>query len=497
MATSQRVPGTQTHWDPVDINQLAGAVVELQGVANGGSLAAKTADYLIIPLAGGGCQAINGSLGTVDFSTTSTTDHRPVFQSCVDALNPNIAGLGGTIAFKGQFVFNTQLILGPNIALVGVGGPNGYNPSGALYYGNVIKTTFNGSTILITGGTGVTSTFTVIENLTLAGNASFTSQNGIEWDSSAGDLRDTFLMGVLVFHMGQHGFVIGGTNAKIFANQCFAEFNGGAGIKDNGNGTHLWWINGYMTGNVGACYDGSGSAGLNVVTLMGEFLGSGTGIIPAIGATGFRVLGAEISSNTGPAIDLPTGGQIGPCVVSACSMVGNGSAAIPTIRGANGSNTSSRLNVTGCTIRGSSNTNNVVLAASGQLNAVFSGNTFFGASGDAILWTSRTGNKLILKDNLGYNDVKGKITNPFHTGQLRIGAAGSAAAPTASTTYTVEGTDLMLAITAGTGVSITITDVLGNTVTSGLTTYTGLLKIGYAINFGAFSVAPTVYVGVA
>lgn len=40
MATSQRVPGTQTHWDPVDINQLAGAVVELQGVANGGSLSA-------------------------------------------------------------------------------------------------------------------------------------------------------------------------------------------------------------------------------------------------------------------------------------------------------------------------------------------------------------------------------------------------------------------------------------------------------------------------
>lgn len=39
MATSQRVPGTQTHWDPVDINQLAGAVVELQGVANGGSIA--------------------------------------------------------------------------------------------------------------------------------------------------------------------------------------------------------------------------------------------------------------------------------------------------------------------------------------------------------------------------------------------------------------------------------------------------------------------------
>jgi hypothetical protein len=83
---------------------------------------------------------------------------------------------------------------------------------------------------------------------------------------------------------------------------------------------------------------------------------------------------------------------------------------------------------------------------------------------------------------------------PFYESGLQI-CAGSTAVPVASATYTITGNDILISSTGGTDVSITIYD------TYGMPKYTGqpalnmlTLPAGFKINFGAFSVAPTVQI---
>ena len=59
------------------------------------------------------------------------------------------------------------------------------------------------------------------------------------------------------------------------------------------------------------------------------------------------------------------------------------------------------------------------------------------------------------------------------------------------------GATVYVSFTGGTGVSITVQDSGGNTLQSGLSTFTGYLPPGFSINFGAFSVAPTSVVAAA
>jgi len=104
-----------------------------------------------------------------------------------------------------------------------------------------------------------------------------------------------------------------------------------------------------------------------------------------------------------------------------------------------------------------------------------------------------------IRSNGGYNPV-GKYTNPFGTtawggSNPAIAPYGTAATPSASTNYRIAGVDVFITSTGGTGVSITIQDNKGNTIASGLTTLTmQFIPVGFMINFGAFSPAPTVTV---
>src|SRR5207249_3036906 len=94
----------------------------------------------------------------------------------------------------------------------------------------------------------------------------------------------------------------------------------------------------------------------------------------------------------------------------------------------------------------------------------------------------------------------GKFANPFGTtawggSTPSIAPLGTASTPSASTQYRISGMDVFITSTGGTSVSITILDNKGNTIASGLTTLTAqFLPVGYQINFGAFSPAPTVTV---
>ena len=74
----------------------------------------------------------------------------------------------------------------------------------------------------------------------------------------------------------------------------------------------------------------------------------------------------------------------------------------------------------------------------------------------------------------------------FYTGTQSTAAS-------ASTDYTIKTGTCKLTISGGTGVSITLKDGNGTTIISGVATLTRELCLpGYKINFGAFSVAPTV-----
>jgi hypothetical protein len=146
--------------------------------------------------------------------------------------------------------------------------------------------------------------------------------------------------------------------------------------------------------------------------------------------------------------------------------------------------------------RGASATKYFIYNPSGGITATISGNTFVGQlSGNPAILTSNHTATLLIRDNLGYNNLLGLITNPFYSTYVsiaKVGLAGSSAAPVASVTYKAYCVDQHIISTAGTGISITVYDPLGNAVYSGLATFDGMLYVGWAINWGAFSVAPTV-----
>lgn len=414
------------------------------------------------------------------------------------AINAAVAADGGEIVLSsGAFYVNAQITLYPNVTLRGQG--NGYRPA-STYYGTNIVSLYNGSTILITNDSR-SSTFPHLRDLTLYGSNSLASQNGIEISNSGGNVLDTILDGVCIFHMGQHGILVGGTAPKLLADNCYIEFCGGNGISWASTQGNLIVTRAFMTGMTGNCIDGSGSGGNSTWTIANCSLSSSAiGIVPPAAAAYWSVADCQITGCASGGI-VPAGANatVG-ALVNGNLFSSNGSSSIAQIVVATANFGSSNFNIVGNTFTdtraGTSRvTNHIALAASGNTLAQVVGNEFYNSQSDAVAWTSRSGNLLVVADNRGYNDVKGKITTMFSAAN-RIGAAGSTATATASTDYTAEGTDLYLNVSGGTGVSMTIKDPQGNTISSGLTTFAGPLPVGYKINFGAFSGAPTVVASV-
>jgi hypothetical protein len=127
--------------------------------------------------------------------------------------------------------------------------------------------------------------------------------------------------------------------------------------------------------------------------------------------------------------------------------------------------------------------------ASGSTQTIITNNQFTGTPGTTI---TDGGTKTHIYGNIGFNPLN-KITNMLNTTNNTIGTNGSTTTPVASTDYLVQGPDLLVTVSGGTGVSITIKDGAGNTVQSGLSTITALyLPYGYKINFGSFSSTPSI-----
>ena len=127
-------------------------------------------------------------------------------------------------------------------------------------------------------------------------------------------------------------------------------------------------------------------------------------------------------------------------------------------------------------------------------NITITSNSFVGVAFPVTFGTSLKADTL--NDNTGFNPI-GKITNFVGTNVPGSTFApwGTSSTVVASTDYQMDGTSMTITSTGGTGVSITIKDNLGNTIASGLTTLTAQqIPFGFKLNFGAFSVAPTVTV---
>lgn len=117
-------------------------------------------------------------------------------------------------------------------------------------------------------------------------------------------------------------------------------------------------------------------------------------------------------------------------------------------------------------------------------------NDLYNAGGTANF--SDAGVNTIIRDNRGYNSV-GVVSTPFDNINHQIKLSGSAAGPTvASQDYEVLNTPCKVISTGGTGVDIIIKDAAGTIISNPGATCDEWLEIGWKINFGGFSAAPTV-----
>ncbi|MDH5461183.1 MAG: hypothetical protein OEX09_03030, partial [Candidatus Bathyarchaeota archaeon] len=121
------------------------------------------------------------------------------------------------------------------------------------------------------------------------------------------------------------------------------------------------------------------------------------------------------------------------------------------------------------------------------------GNTIRGATKPVIV-IPKFNLRNTIRNNIGINPV-GIIALPFEETGATVGIEGDESIPAANMDYVVAGVDIFITSSGGTGVSIAIKDQNGNSVASGLATLNAqFLPVGYKINFGAFTSAPTVTV---
>lgn len=436
-------------------------------VSNGG----LQPDIVIVPDGAGGSTATALTSG-VTISGITSGDSATVFQNAINALAIQNGGKGGGIFFKGLHTWSSTVTLYPGVSLIGTG-PNGNKTTQKA--GSQIACTNNGTGLLITGKGASNRYFPFLSNFEIYGVDANTTQDLIVLDNTGGDVPyDVFLDHVTIFDAGRYGVsmpVSTSDNVKLWMDGCYLEGCQADGMRIMG-GAHVAITNSYIFGqvNYGIYCDNTNST--------------------------LYVQNNRIWSNGSGAIFAP---HIGQVIISGNHFDQNGSntSATPQVMLKN----VPFLNVDGNLFSDSRGTPCIYHMRLSQGGGIGIGsvtcNTFgLGGTTQKIYKDYIAGDKLIIANNPGFNDAFGKVASPFQGSHISFEGGGSAA-PTASTDYRCAVTPLRVNFTGGTGVSITIKDPPGNTVTSGLSTYDGYLPCGYTINFGAFSVAPTVYVGVA
>lgn len=388
-----------------------------------------------------------------------SADAGPMIQAAINSLRPT----GGAVGLEGSFTVKTPITTYPGIALVGQGPLAAFTARSAT-----IKSQVNGSTIIATvDPTFGLQSFPYFANFTIEGLIADGAQNGIEFNDSGGSLLDAYMDNVLIFQCGQHGLLVN-SGLKLWVNGLYSEDNGGAGIRQQLGSMRL--VNSYIFGNTGFGVDTTSAAG--------------------------AILSANrIESNAAGGLQVWSNGN--GVIVDGNQFANNGGGAVPAITIKDTHATNAAFICSGNYFfdsRGAGACNNFIQhTGANTVDGSIIGNKFVGqvAGNPAIKVFALVGNALSIKGNTGFNDVLGVLATPFQTAQLRLGIEGTAAAPAASSNYVVGSTDLYCVFAGGTGVSITITAPNGTVLQSGLASFAGVLPVGYQINFGAFTVAPT------
>ena len=382
----------------------------------------------IIRINGSTIEAINGSTGKIDYSGA---DASAVIQSAIDAL----PSTGGGVHFKSLFTLTAQIDLVGNLVLSGEG------------MGTGLKTGDN-LNIYLVNGSEVDNIFFV--NLELDGNKA--NRPGSGWTKNGAFFWECDRVSLINCYV--HDFPTGSNVPAIYSVSNGLNHPGSIYISNS----HSWGnAYGFVMGSV-----------LQKMTVIGCESNGDAKFVAALRSFGVKIIGNTILngiSSTKPSIffEYPLPGVAeefyGQNIVANNYFYNN---------------------------------SNCIRVTDKVTNVLIEGNVFRGNTQILDLAAFDYPDQMIIRNNVGLNPY-GQITTPFNTGFDTIGLMGNSSTPTADTDYTIVSFDQLITSTGGTGVDISIMDPSNNIVASGLTSLSAqFLPIGYKINFGSFTVVPTV-----
>ena len=445
-----------------------------------------------IQLSGSTAIALNTRTWNPDYSSTT---HFNVIQEAINA----IASVGGTIELSDVFNLGSGAATLQIPAGVGLVGPgplcsfNSYTPQAGM----LINTTFNGPIIeFVTNPSGLVS-FPYLSNVTIQGLTSLTSQVGVQ---VASGLLDAYMDHVLIFQCGQYGYEsLGGKN---WIRDCYFEDCTVAGAYLDG---------GYN--EITSCYIFGNGIGVEVVTgtytaLLGNFFSQNStyDLTIASAATSGVVVGNMFEQFQGGS-NTPTPLHIASTNPGADWLIANNTG-LNTRMGKLSVPFSTTFNSEGIMGVGGTLAAPVAPGAATVVSTTLTNNS---SSGTTLALTSGLANALaagspfLVSDGAGHTQVfilsaasSNGATSVTITAQTVTLNTGSGYNGYALPNYKVQYTPQWVSITGGTNVYITITDLSGNVLATGLTSYTGRLEVGQWISFGGGSgwVAPTVVAAV-
>lgn len=251
--------------------------------------------------------------------------------------------------------------------------------------------------------------------------------------------------------------------------------------------------------NTGFYFFGSG---LNAVNIA--FQGYGTGMFIYNTETGWSAMTNPIAAlNSGIGLLLLTGGTIineYPIGIANANITSNGGQTSPALTNAQKSgiymsNVSARVFGGSSTINGgfglyidSGSYQNHILVHGLDVGVYASQAN---VAGKITISATQAGTWMVnIRNCPGYNPV-GIVANPFTTSPAIIGILGTTTTIVASTAYKNYGTPINVIVSSGTGVAISIN---GTSVAYNSSGSFYHLEPGDTINFGGFSIAPTVSV---
>jgi hypothetical protein len=323
--------------------------------------------------------------------------------------------------------------------------------------------------------------FPYIGNLSISGDSSFgeqPGQHGIFVSNMNGTINDFFMSHVLIYMMAGNGLEIS-NGGKHYFFDSYVEDNAGAGVNI---------VEGFLQ-KISRCYIfGNQQQGIN---LDQSYTGSGY----------TEIDNCEIWNNRLDGIRSYPGGPYSYVQIANNRFHNNGAVTgysnlflwyVPglSVLGNHFEDTRSpkitdfHINIADSRSAGTIHDN------------VFTSQARLGMIGWNIYGTSN----IAARFNTGFNPV-GLIAAPFYAGSNLMGIGipsgefGSIS-PIPSTNYTVSGGDIYLVSQGGSAVSISIQDNLGNSVVSGLSAIITpmFLPVGWVINWGPFTVTPSVNV---